>query len=335
MALVAYRVAMRGPLHLGAGRAGDLAGLDGLPRSDTIAAAIISLWRHVVPGASLDDVARVAAQAPFAVSSMLPTMRIAGQWQTLLFAPAAITDRIAGLSSSRHKALRGIRYADINALRSLLDGKLPERWSTDGQAFVTGELTGELWSHRTRPRTAVDRISGGAVEGTIYDFGAIQLGERVRLTVLVDFIDDSCRNGVEAALALLGDEGIGGERSAGYGGFRIEHIEQGFAAELGSGAMLTLSLLHPSRDEVEAGLLDPPAEYLIASRGGWATTARGAALRRKTVSMIAEGSILRDLGHRRYGTNPVVVESGGVPGVDHPVFRPGAAVVIPIKRLGA
>jgi hypothetical protein len=51
--------------------------------------------------------------------------------------------------------------------------------------------------------------------------------------------------------------------------------------------------------------------------------------------MIGEGSLLRELGRAHYGTSPVVLETGISPGLNHPVFRPGAAVTIPIKRPGA
>jgi CRISPR-associated protein Csm4 len=331
MALVAYRLAFKGPLHLGTGREGDLADLDVLPRSDTLAAALISLWRHVVPGASDNDVTRIAADPPFAISSALPTVRLGGKWQTLLFVPAGTIDRIANLSSVQRKQLKRVRFADLDSLRALLAGSLPENSAQYGEALITGYVQGDLWSERSRIRLQVDRLGDRPMEGLLYEFGGVHLGPRVRLSVVVDFIDESCRRDVEAALALLGDEGIGGGRSVGYGGFVIEHVEEGFSADLGSGARLALSLLHPSREEIESGLLDSPAEYTIVSRGGWATPPGMAGLRRKPVNLIAEGSIIRDLGRARYGASPIVLEEG--PG--HPVFRPAVAVTIPIKPPGA
>ena len=101
------------------------------------------------------------------------------------------------------------------------------------------------------------------MEGMLYEFGAVQLDRRVRLTVVIDFIEEGSRREVEAALALLGDEGIGGDGSSGYGGFEIEQVIEDFGeefADLGSGARLSLSLLYPGRDEIEAGLLDAPAD---------------------------------------------------------------------------
>lgn len=338
MALVAYRLAFEGPFHLGTGRDGDLANLDLLPRSDTLAAAIISLWRHVMPAASAGDVTHLAAAPPFAISSALPTVMAGGDWRTLLFVPAGTFDRVAELPSGLRKELKRIRFADADALRALLGGRLPVTAAQSGEALISGNFQGELWHHQSRLRLQVDRIGDRPMEGLLYEFGSVQLGVRARLTVVVDFIEEESRRGVEAALALLGDEGIGGDRSSGYGGFEIEQVSENFGkdfADLGDGARLSLSLLYPSRDEIEAGLLDAPAEYTIASRGGW-TTAQGAgAMRRKPVNLIVEGSIIRDLRRRSYGASPMVLEAGAGAGPTHPVFRPGRAVTIPIKPPGA
>ncbi len=338
MALVAYRLALRGPLHLGTGREGDLADLDLLPRSDTLAAAIISLWRHVMPEASASDITHIAAEPPFAISSALPTVMVGGDWRPLLFIPAGTFDRLAELPSTLRKELKRIRFADFDALRALLSGRLPKTAAQYGEALISGNFRGELWHNQSRLRIQVDRIGDRPMEGMLYEFGSLQLGEPVRLSVIIDFIEESSRRGVEAALALLGDEGIGGDRSSGYGGFEIEQISENFGedfAVLDGGARLSLSLLYPSRDEIEAGLLDAPAEYTIASRGGW-TTAQGAAtMRRKPVNMIVEGSVIRDLGRRTYGASPIVLEARDGDGPAHPVFRPGRAVTIPIKPPGA
>lgn len=330
MALVAYRLAFKGPIHLGTGREGDLADLDVLPRSDTIAGALIALWRHVVPGVSDHDVTRVAAEPPFAVSSAMPTALIGRKWETLLFLPAGIFDRVPKLSAAERKSFKRVRFADLQSIRSLLAGSLPQGAVPRGDALLPAGFEGELWTNRSRLRLQVDRMGDRPMEGHLYEFGSVHLGNNVRLTVIIDFIDDSCRRDVEAALALLGDEGIGGDRSAGYGGFAIEDVEDNFAPNFGNGARLSLSLLYPTRDEIEHGLLDPPAEYLITSRGGWATSPRAAGLRRKVVNMLSEGSLVRDLGRRGYGGSAMVLEAGE-PWPDHPVYRLGLAVTIPIK----
>ena len=336
MALIAYRLAFNGPIHLGTGRERDLADLDLLPRSDTLAAAIISLWRHVMPDASASDVTRIAADPPFAISSALPTVMIDGNWRTLLFVPAGTFDRVADLPSDLRKTLKRIRFADPDALRALLAGRLPNTAAPCGEALMNANFRGELWHYQSRLRLQVDRLGDRPMEGMLYEFGAVQLDRRARLTVVIDFIEEGSRREVEAALALLGDEGIGGDRSSGYGGFEIEQVIEDFGeefADLGSGARLSLSLLYPARDEIEAGLLDAPAEYTITSRGGWVTAPGAGTTRRKPVNMIVEGAIVRDLGRRSYGASPIVLEEGN--GSGHPVFRPGRAVTIPIKPPGA
>jgi CRISPR-associated protein Csm4 len=338
MALIAYRLACKSPFHLGTGRRGDLADLDLLPRSDTLASAIISVWRHVISEASATDVTRIAADPPFAISSALPTVMVGDAWRTLLFVPAGTFDRVAGLPSDIRKELKRIRFADSDALGALLNGRLPNTAAQCGEALISGNFEGDLWHKQSRLRMQVDRFNDHPIEGMLYEFGSVQLAAQVRLSIAIDFIDESSRGAVEAALALLGDEGIGGDRSSGYGGFEIEEVRENFAqdfADLGDGARLSLSLLCPARDEIEAGLLDAPAEYTIASRGGWTTSPGAAAMRRRPVNMLVEGSIIRDLGRRIYGASPMVLEGGDGAGTAHPVFRPGCAVTIPIKPPGA
>ncbi|MBV8360097.1 MAG: type III-A CRISPR-associated RAMP protein Csm4, partial [Deltaproteobacteria bacterium] len=301
MALVAYRLAFRGPIHLGTGREGDLADLDVLPRSDTIASAIVALWRHIASGASDQEASRIAAQPPFAVSSAMPAVLAGGKWETLLFLPPGIFDRVPRLSGAERKSLKRVRFASIESLRSLLNGRIPPGVATRGDALVPANFDGELWTNRSRLRLHVDRMGDRPMDGQLYEFGGIHLANNVCLTVIIDFIDASCRSNVEAALALLGDEGIGADRTAGYGSFVVDNVEEGFVADLGTGARLSLSLLHPTRDEIERGLLDPPAEYLITSRGGWATSTSASSFRRKIVNMLAEGSLVNDLGSQRYG----------------------------------
>jgi CRISPR-associated protein Csm4 len=331
MALTAYRLACKGPIHLGTGREGDLADLDTLPRSDTLAAAIISVWRHVVPGVSQLDVTNLAEQPPFTISSAFPVLEVDQRWEPLIFTPVGIFDRMANVPTSLRKEFKKVRFADTSSIQALLRGRLPDRWSLVGETLLARDPTEELWSSQFRLRLQVDRLGDRPMEGRLYEFGGLHLGDQVRLSVLLDFFDGSCCRDVEAALRLLGDEGIGGDRTVGYGGFEIEHIDENFDPKLGAGARLCLSLLHPSPNEVEQGLLDEPAEYLIAPRGGWATSTAGIGLRRKTVNMLVEGSLIRDLNRSRYGDSPVVLEPGDGFGMDHPVFRPGGAVTIPIE----
>ena len=330
MALVAYRLAFKGPIHLSTGREGDLADLDVLPRSDTIASAIVALWRHVTPGASDQEVTRIAAQPPFAVSSAMPAVLAGGKWETLLFLPPGIFDRVQRLSSSERKSLKRVRFASVESLRSLLNGRMPTGVVARDDALIPANFDGELWTNRSRLRLQVDRMGDRPMDGQLYEFGGIHLANDVCLTVIIDFIDAGCRSTVEAALALLGDEGVGADRTAGYGSFVVDHAEEGFVADLGTGARISLSLLHPTRDEIGGGLLDPPAEYLITSRGGWATSMSAASFRRKVVNMLAEGSLVKDLGSRRYGDSAMVLEPGDS-GPSHPVYRLGTAVTLPIK----
>jgi CRISPR-associated protein Csm4 len=303
--------------HLGTGRVGDLADLDGLPRSDTIAAALISLWRWVDSSA---PIAEIAARPPFAVSCALPVP--AGRDEPLFPVLPGVLGAGRRDDPAQRKRWKAVRFMAASGFRALAQGQEPD-------AAQFPDPQSPLWTDDVRLRLEVDRLGDHPAEGRLFEFGTTSFGDGVRLALICDLDSDSVRNTFEAVLRLLGDEGLGGDRKVGNGRFAVIESRP-FDVALGEGARLCLSLLHPTKEEIDAGLLDEPAAYTLVERGGWID---GMPLRRASIRMIAEGSLLRDLGRPTLGDSPKVLDPLPERGLPHPIFRPGRAVTIPATPL--
>ncbi len=326
MSLILYRLRPLAPLHLGTGRADDLADLDELPRSDTLAAALCSVWRHVQPGA---DIGALAAAPPFAVSSALPVVKNGDTWLPTLPLPTGLAEAAAGADRKRWK---GARFAPAALLRDLIASRAPDADVVDGVLLPTAlaAVHGEgLWHRESRVRLAVNRLGGGPIPGLLYEFGGVRFADGVRLGIAADFAEESTRRAFEAALALLGEEGLGADRSSGYGRFAVEAVDS-FAPALGSGMRLCLSLCRPTHDEIARGLLAEPARWDTVVRGGWITSPGANSLRKRDVRMLAEGALVADLGADRVGAAPRVLEACPELGLGHDVYRSGVAIAVPI-----
>jgi CRISPR-associated protein Csm4 len=132
------------------------------------------------------------------------------------------------------------------------------------------------------------------------------------------------------ALALLGEEGIGGERSSGAGRFTVQewgdlpadwqevvNFEQGNHHSL-------VSLFW--EDTITNDWLGDSARYAIQERGGWiASPFSGRQLRRKKVQMFTEGSVF---AHRPQGQLADVTPQGFS---KHSIYRSGLALSLPVK----
>ena len=100
---------------------------------------------------------------------------------------------------------------------------------------------------------------------------------------------------LERALDVLAEAGIGGERSSGHGAFAwsAEHDVLPDLPEARAGApALTLALYHPTRAELEGGALHRAAGYELRERTGWMASPEARNLRRKSVLMLGEGSVV-------------------------------------------
>jgi CRISPR type III-A-associated RAMP protein Csm4 len=367
MPLLQYLLRPCAPFHYGAGRDDDPADLDDLPRSDSLASAILSVWSHFHPNA---DIATLAADPPFALSSAIPALKIGDSFEPLLFVPPGLADSVLsqldrnsndasrdakGLSP---KSLRKVRFASVPALRELLVGKLPSNdallVAADGRILHQDaphlsstnnreqkleqqwEWSPHLWHRKevARPRLLIDRDTGSAAEGILFRYAATAFRADLRLLIVADLRPSCDRSTFEAALRLLGYDGIGGGRSIGHGRFEIEKIIDGFEPPFGGDdakARMLLSLTHPTRNEVQSGLLvSPPAVYTLIARGGWAEIDGAGRFRRAAVRMLTEGSIVSNLGHARCGDSVRVLSTSGDNRIPHHVYRSGCAVSIPI-----
>jgi len=138
---------------------------------------------------------------------------------------------------------------------------------------------------------------------------------------------------------VLGDSGIGGERSAGYGQFDLEGPADfvGFGIQGLGERWLTLATYHPRPDEVgKDGVLGKGCSYKLLIRRGWVASPEGMSLRRPLVRMLGEGSVLhhpKAEERESYGdladVTPEVMDPAEG-GTGHKVWRYGIAFPVPV-----
>ncbi|MFC1960708.1 type III-A CRISPR-associated RAMP protein Csm4, partial [Chloroflexota bacterium] len=198
---------------------------------------------------------------------------------------------------------------------------LPKGWQTLNPAVLAHKM---IWKSQSVPRVAVDRVSS---QSNIYHIGRTVFAEGCGLWFLADVEQESDR--LEFLLEHLADQGIGGERTAGYGAFTWSEVAPpDLPTPDGSQRVLTLARYNPTPQELAAGVLGEEASYELVDVGGWLGTPTGRAQRRKRVRMIEAGSVLvanQPLTGRLVDVCPEY-DQPGAPG--HPVYRSGIALTV-------
>ena len=199
-----------------------------------------------------------------------------------------------------------------------------------------------LWAVGDVPRVTVDRRSSTSA---VYQAGQVWFQPGGGLWLLMRWREDWRERG-EVALQVLGHAGVGGERSAGHGQFKLHgphHLAPLPDPEPG-GRFVTLSLYHPTERELDQVLDAEGVSYRLQVRRGWMASPdagtdrdgqvfQGRALRRKAVRMFDQGSILRwppgaaVLGDLADVTPDVFAET-------HPVWRYGLAYPVGYRGPG-
>jgi CRISPR-associated protein Csm4 len=298
-----------------------------LIHSDTLHAALMSV--AVLTGSPLLDRAR-----DLRVSSLYP------YWESVFFYPKPFLrppETPEQHDVRKRKHWKSVHLVSERVLAVWLDNDA----KTFGQVETLGESLavlprdleglppppGRIAAADHAPAVTVDRCGAGT---TPFDRRSIRVntGEGCGAYFLVD-LEEADRPGFEDLVRHLGSQGLGGERSVGYGQFEVRGLEVHSSALFkkdGADAFLTLSLYLPTREEVAAGVLDAPAAYDCALRGGWIHGLGGTDQRKRAQRMCIEGSVLRKAGQSRGEVRDLRPE-----GYPHPVWRSGLTFGIPCR----
>jgi CRISPR-associated protein Csm4 len=196
-----------------------------------------------------------------------------------------------------------------------------------------------VWKAARVPRVTLDRITSAS---NIFHAGKVEFAKGCGLWFGLSWRKPDAEydgykfmDAVNLALQTLKDDGLGGERTTGYGAFSFQ-TEQAINlkdAQAGQTAYL-LSRYHPRADEIDSTLRDEQAAYRLVSVAGWLRTFDGAAQRRKRVTLVEEGSLIR-AGEGVMGdvvdVRPEYLDKDTKeykPGVPHPVYRHGLALTL-------
>ncbi|HJS18848.1 MAG TPA: type III-A CRISPR-associated RAMP protein Csm4 [Anaerolineales bacterium] len=347
-----YRLTFRDGLHVGFHGIGQEKVLAHIP-SDTLFAALVSTRSHW-HGDADQWVANFGSEPPLRLTSAFP---YAGD---VLFYPRPLKAPMV----MDPKGWRKIRFVSETILGYLLKGEVPEAYLLASQneepakglglqngslwlamdekeklpsSLLTKKIKGkverlnlkaiqrqQVWQEKTIPRVTVDRVSNTS---EIFHTGRIQFKEGCGLWFGVQWKDQSLRAEMEETLRVLGDTGLGAERSVGYGAFTYNRAENSlpYYDPPPGGRLFLLSRFYPADAEDAKSLLDG-ATYDLVRVTGRVQTVGAANQRRQGVHLIVEGSLIG--GTARGGLAEVSPKVGSFP---HNVYRYGLALGIGVE----
>ncbi|MEA3337215.1 MAG: type III-A CRISPR-associated RAMP protein Csm4 [Chloroflexota bacterium] len=263
--------------------------------------------------------ARTPSDAPFRLTSLMPYAADVSFLPYPMVGPPRIPN---ATDLRRRKQFKAVQWVSSNVFRALarhesptaaLENDLPTTihggkiWLTlkekDGlESFMarhpeTGKPQSPvLWRTHLRPRVTVDRKT---LKSAVYALGGTAFNRTkdssAGLYTVVEWLaaDESVQALIKGAFEQLGEVGIGGKRSSGFGQF-VPNFEDFVNWSIGASDgdfFTTFSPYHPRPNERE--VIGPEARYEIELRRGWLSLSGYMNLRRASIRMIADGSVLR------------------------------------------
>ena len=333
-----YRLKFKTQLHLGRATGAAQTGSLGLEKTetyipaDTLFSAICQTWATFYDTASLTDfLNQYTAEngsLPFTLTSAFPFAH-----DIYLFPKPLIF-------KSTSKKSKRVQFVSRSLFENIITGNLPTFDEKDEKNVITGEKVWvnseekkqlkkamdeklNVWETTTRPRVSIDRQTE---ESSIWHVETVQFNTDCGLWFAINYDSDETKQKIETILRVLGDNGIGGERNAGYGLFDFDEVALDIPTAEDSTQFVTLSPICPKSSEQLEHLLKGDIAYNLNPLTGWVTSA-GAASKRKQINMFAEGSVLN--AYDEPVGRLVDLTPKGYP---HPVYRYGYAWQVRLKR---
>ncbi len=266
------KLRFRTPLHIGSSTLGEEDTYDYAP-SDTLFSALCHAYLGAFGTEALEELlGRFDVDPPFLISSAFP------YHAETLFLPLpriAPRERVEGEEWSTKKLLKETSWIPLENFNAMLRG---------GDLKLSEDLGRRLPRKELLPRVALDRESSNS---SIYYVRRAVFPENGGLWALLDIKDRSQETLLRRAFHLLGDMGIGGERTMGCGFFEPEFLDppQALADLAGAAPYVALSRVSPEPDEA-----DKVSRYTLVESRGWMQSPTGVQRKRRSVWFFAEGS---------------------------------------------
>lgn len=291
----AYHLKFKAPLHLGVeGNRPEKA--EKVLHSDTIFNAL-AICHSLLYGS---DIEQFCQEPPVLVSSAFPYID-----DTHFFpVPAGFPDFKEIPNNEGHKEWRKITHLPEDVFKKYLqtgkvDINMLKKELSNDQFYKQNLL--QIGSETDNPRIATDRLTntvkidreGEDKKGYYFHSRDYEFYSHCGLFIVIKYLKPETIANIEAALRLLGDNGLGADRSVGRGQFEIiESQELDYLKEPAHNQKgYTLSLYHPTEDEVLGGVLQG-SQYALLLRNGHAGWMGVGNLVRQRIVMLGEGSLI-------------------------------------------
>jgi len=343
MSTYLYRLNFVGPLHLGLHGIG-LEAVEERLGSDSLTSALINGFAVLEGSRGANELVEALLKSPpaFVLSSLFPfgpapenkSVPLEAVPRPLINPLLAKKDAVKEYG----KDLKRLKYLRVDDLRSWIS----EVEEVDIEKLIqrSKTLTQEWWREELRPRVAIDRTTSNS---SVWNQAAIRflreekdsdgkVVAKAGLYGLIRFNDERWEGRVASAFRLLGEMGLGGERTYGLGLFQFDGFEPLLGAwrsfnSCPSKFHVLFSTYYPSEIERES-LRESLEAWEAKERRGYIVSGRNTTtIKRKRVRMILEGSVTRKVLQGKMVD--VTPDHASELGISHRVYRSGLAFLVP------
>lgn len=344
-----FRLHFKGPLHLGLHGIG-LEAIEERLSSDSLTSALINAAKVLEGEKGAEEMveALTSPSPPFVLSSLFPFgphSKRQGTYAEAIVRPLTdppVEDK--KILQRYGKELKRIRYLSVEDFRAWISEKNLTESQLEEIIEKSMEFSKGWWYEEIRPRVALDRRSQNS---NIWNQAAIWFLKEDQnkedgfvkgagLYGLIRLNDNQWKPKLESTFRILGDMGIGGERTYGlglfeFGGFEALNEEWRNLFRNQARAHIFLSMYYPA-DQERHELRKCLQAWDTVERRGYIVSGRNTTtIKRKRVRMVTEGSATsKPLIGCMIDTTP---EQASEVGITHKVYRSGLAFLVPGGRM--
>lgn len=312
------------PLHLSRGREQYDEGATTL-HSDTLVAALFSAACRL--GVEAEEV--LSMLDSFRISSAFPFY---GEEYFFPKPMTALPFKLSDLDKEKQgKPFKKIRFLGKDWFEKILfaeEEQIQARTHLQQPAFLTDKPIGTVFKREVVQRVTI--APDYSEDAKPFYTERLYFAEDAGLFVLVQWLDESAKPLFQNAFRLLGDLGVGTDRSVGNGFFTPSFGSLSLSMPDQASNQCALGLYLPHESEIQEDFLEKSAWGLV-KRGGFlagAANEEHITLRKKSVYMFDVGSVFPNtpLKGKRVDLKP------DWQGLNHPVWREGRPVFVPIVK---